>query len=69
MTEALRRPYPSRRTAPSRRAELLLSALLLGACSGTADIGTEVASIGIGALVGGVTGNPLIGFAAVPANP
>ncbi|MCB9957415.1 MAG: hypothetical protein H6843_02270 [Rhodospirillaceae bacterium] len=51
------------RRAPLRAIAALAGSLALGACSGTADFGTEVASIGAGALAGGLTGNPLIGFA------
>ena len=54
---------PARRRMPLPAAAMLAASLAPGACSGTADFGTEVASIGAGALAGGLTGNPLVGFA------
>jgi hypothetical protein len=48
----------------ARPAAAALLALALGGCGGLSDYAADAGAIGVGAVVGGVTGNPLIGFAA-----
>ena len=66
MTRRKTARHPANRRPPAivRLTAGLAGALALGGCTGFSEIAGDVGAVGVGAVVGGLTGNPLIGFAA-----